>query len=283
MLRAITKNCHPERARSVSRRTCGCLLFCHPERSFLRSKKRSRSTCCSLAVALLLAPLSLCSHAQSSQPTHTFHDRATRLSFDYPANWTFAEHDHEISTFHLDARTAPRTARLRAVVAMPENPYPASTFSGAYLYFSVTPQTTPAACARQAVPPRLTAAETAHRAAEFRASHPDLSQNPDSDPSGPSGTNPAIPLITLPYTPDKLQIAGIPFTHGRDEQRDVCLTQHDDVYTTFRAGSCLRFDLAINNFCGGEVSGVRDISSKQLDDVRTILASILSTLRFDPK
>ena len=252
-MRALDKNC------------------CHPERSLLRSKKRSRRTQTLSAVALLLTPFSLCCLAQKAapaQPTHTFHDRATRVSFDYPANWSFAERDHEISTFHLDARTAPRTARVRAVMAMPENPYPASTFSGGYLYFSVMPHSTAAACARQAVPPRLTATEAAHRAAEFRASHPD---------------DTAAPAIPLTGKPDKLQIAGITFSHGRDEQRDVCLTQHDDVYTTFRAGSCLRFDLAINNFCGGEVSGVRDISAKQLDDVRARLTAILSTLRFDPR
>jgi hypothetical protein len=224
-----------------------------------------------MSAAFPLCCLAQTAQSTDKQPTHTFHDRTARVSFDYPANWAFAEHDREISTFHLDARTAPHVTRLRAVVAMPENPYPQSTFSGAYLYYSVTPRTTAAACARQAVPPRITAAEAAHRAAESRASHPD---------DGGAGKTPAIALTTRP---DKLQIAGIAFTHGRDEQRDVCLTQHDDVYTTFRAGSCLRFDLAINNFCGGEVSGVRDISPKQLDDVRARLTAILSTLRFDPK
>lgn len=226
-----------------------------------------------------MLPLSL--HAQAAQPIHTFHDRTTRVAFDYPANWTFAEHDHEISTFHLDARTAPHAARLRAVVAMPENPFPSSTFSGAYLYFSVTRGTTASACARQAVPPRITAAEAAHRAAESRAqSDAGPNSNPDADPSSPSGKNPAILLTPRP---ERLQIAGIAFTHGRDEQRDVCLTQHDDVYTTYRAGSCLRFDLSINNFCGGEISGVRDIMPRQLDDVRARLLTILSSLRFDPK
>jgi len=235
---------------------------------------RSRRTPTLLTLLLLIAPFSLCCLAQKTAPaqsTHTFHDRATHVSFDYPANWTFAERDHEISTFHLDARNAPRAARVRAVIAMPENPYPQSTFSGAYLYFSVTPQSSAAACSRQAVAPRLAATEAAHRAAEFQASHP------DDDAAGKPAT------IALTTKPDKLQIAGIAFTHGRDEQRDVCLTQHDDVYTTFRAGSCLRFDLAINNFCGGEVSGVHDITAKQLDDVRARLTTILSTIRFDPK
>jgi len=261
-------------------------MICHPERSLAQRVRRSRRACpergtrqrpesngtCSLIIAAMLSgAFSLSSYAQSTQPTHTFHDRITRISFDYPANWTFAERDHEISTFHLDARTAPRNARVRAVIAMPENPYPQSTFSGAYLYFSVSAQSTAAACSRQAVAPRLTATEAAHRTAEIHASHP------DDDAAGKPAT------IALTTKPDKLQIAGIAFTHGRDEQRDVCLTQHDDVYTTFRAGSCLRFDLAINNFCGGEVSGVHDITAKQLDDVRARLTAILSTLHFDPK
>ncbi len=41
---------------------------------------------------------------------------------------------------------------MRAVVSIPENPFPDSTFSGAYLYFSVTPHRNDAACARQAAP-----------------------------------------------------------------------------------------------------------------------------------
>ncbi len=251
------------------------------------SRPKSRDPRICIAVVLLLVPFSLClsltAQSTKDQPTHTFHDRTTRAAFDYPASWTFAEQDHQISTFHLDARTAPHSTRLRAVVAIPQNPFPDSTFSGAYLYYSVTRGITASACARQAVPPRITAGEAAHRAAEFRASHPDPDPNPDSDPSDSAGKSPAAPTIVLTAKPDKLQIAGIPFTHGRDEQRDVCLTQHDDVYTTYRAGSCLRFDLAINNFCGGEVSGVRDISVKQLEDVRSRLFAILSTLRFDPK
>ncbi len=174
-------------------------------------------------------------------PTHTFHDPTYHLSFDYPANWTFSQTDHEISTFHLDARSALRNARLRAVVAMPENPFPESTFSGAYVYFSVTPHSSAPSCAKQAVPARST------------------------DKPGAS------------------QINDIPFTHGRDEQRNICIVQRDEIYTTNRRGSCYRFDLAINNFCGGEVSGVKNITPQELDQVRTRLESILSTIRFDSR
>jgi len=133
---------------------------------------------------------------------------------------------------------------LRAVVAMPENPFPSSTFSGAYVYFSASPHSSASACEKQATAP------TPHaRVAKL----------------GPA------------------TIADIPFTHGHDEQRDICITQRDEVYTTLHRGACLRFDLAINNFCGGEVSGVKDITAKELDAVRSRLESILATLRFDPR
>ena len=274
------KNCHPERSESApagsrSRRT---------PRSLIASLRLAPCFLCTVFAVLIEPPTLLFAQtAQNSAPTHTFRDSADHLSFTFPSNWTFAEQDHEISTFHLDARTAPRSSTLRAVVAMPQNPFPESTFSGAYLYFSVTPHSSASACARQAVAPPITRAEAARRSAESSAesaADPDSNPNPDSDPSGPAGKSPAIPLL---LTPDKVQIAGIPFTHGRDQQRDVCITQHDDVYTTLHAGACLRFDLAINNFCGGEVSGVHDITPAQLDQVRARLLAILSTLHLDPQ
>jgi hypothetical protein len=135
---------------------------------------------------------------------------------------------------------------MRAVVSMPENPFPDSTFSGAYLYFSVTPHLNDAACARQASP------MGGGRPAQGRR--------------GPVS-----------------EIAGISFAHGHDEQRAICVVQRDEVYTTLRHGSCYRFDLAINNFCGVAVSGVRDIAPKELDAVRSRLEAILGTVRFDTK
>ena len=196
-----------------------------------------------LALALSFSAI----QAQTAPPTRTFHDPAYHLSFDYPAAWTFSHTDREISTFHLDARSAPRTARLRAVVAMPENPFPSSTFSGAYVYFSVTPHASADSCAAQ-------------------ASNTTVVKNTPQTKPGQS-----------------LQIATILFTHGHDEVKDICLTQRDEIYTTRRAGACYRFDLAINNFCGGEVSSVKDITPAELDQVRTRLTSILNTIRFDPK
>jgi len=175
--------------------------------------------------------------------TRTFHDPTYKLSFDYPATWKFAQTDSEISTFRLDARSAAGTTAMRAVVAIPENPFPESTFSGAYFYFSVTPRSSAASCSDQA----------------------------------------ASPAAKQKKPSDKIQIAGIPFTHGHDEQKDICITQRDEVYTALHRNACYRFDLAMNNFCGAEVSGVKDITSAELDQVRARLQAILATVRFDGK
>jgi hypothetical protein len=219
----------------------------HPEPSRLQLREqRSRRTRLPLALPLLLAA-PLCMLAQTPTPQKTFHDPTYHLSFDYPATWHFASADGELSTFHLDARSAPPRTRLRAVIAIPENPFPASTFSGAYLYFSVIPHTSAAACAQQANTTTI------------------VKNKPQVRPG------------------EKTSVADIPFTHGHDEVKDICLTQDDEIYTTRRAGVCFRFDLSINNFCGGDVSGVKDITPQELDQVRGRLNSILSTIRFDPK
>jgi hypothetical protein len=244
---------------------------------FAKRIAQSRGPRILVVASLLLAVFSQRPYAQKApaEPMHTFHDRGSHVSFEYPAGWVFAERDHEISTFHLDARTAPRKAQMRAVVAMPENPFPASTFSGAYVYFSVTPHISAAACVRQAAPPAITKEEAEHRAAEARAGG---SENADS------GAGDLADLkIVIAGKPEKVQVAGIAFMHGRDEQREVCITQRDDVYTTRRKGACVRFDLAINNFCGGEMSGVRDMTPVQLEDVRGRLKAILETVRFEGK
>jgi len=239
------QNCHPERRRSRSRRTCRSFAFTLLLVPFLLGTHLSAQTL-ALTAPPSAAPAPTPPTISSPNPTHTFHDPAYLLSFDYPANWTFAHADHEISTFHLDARSAVRRTLMRAVVAMPENPFPASTFSGAYVYFSVTPRTSAASCAKQA------------------AIQPEAKPAPSTKP---------VPI----------HIADIPFTHGHDEQREICIVQRDEIYTTRHRGSCYRFDLAINNFCGGEVSGVKDITPGELDQVRARLTSIVNTLRFDPK
>jgi hypothetical protein len=193
---------------------------------------------------ILLAVIVQLSAAICQAPNmKTFHDPTYKLSFEYPADWIFSQRDHEISTFHLDARSAPRNASMRAVMAMPVNPFPRSTFSGAYVYFSVTPHSSQEACEQQAIGAPNTAAS-------------------------PNATS---------------KIANISFAHGHDNQREICITQRDEIYTTWHRGACYRFDLAINNFCGGQVTGVQDISDKELEQVDQRLESILATARFDPQ
>lgn len=82
-----------------------------------------------------------------------------------------------------------------------------------------------------------------------------------------------------PRVVSNVTVDGTPFTHGYDEHGAVCTEARDEVYTALRDGACLRFDLVINTFCGGEVSGSRDMTPAQLDSVRKRLESILSTVR----
>jgi hypothetical protein len=183
-----------------------------------------------------------------ANPSRTFRDPVYRVAFDFPSNWNFTKRDGEISTFHLDARSAPRSTVVRAVVSIPENPFPESTFSGAYVYFSVVPHSSAGACAKQA--------------------------------AGETEVAGKAPVVEKPA---EIQIAGIAFSHGHDEQKDICITQRDETYTTYRRGACYRFDLAMNNFCGGEVSGVKDVTAQELEQVRGRLESILGTARFEGK
>jgi hypothetical protein len=171
---------------------------------------------------------------------HSFSDPRSGISFQVPAGWNLTRKDHEVSTFSLDARSAIKTTQMRAVANITFNPFPLSTFAGAYFYASLTPHVNDADCARQA-----------------------SAQNPH-----PAATT---------------TVAGTPFTHGHDEHGGICTESRDEIYTADRNGSCYRFDLVINNFCGGDVSGVRDMTDKELESVRKRLEAILATVQFDKK
>ncbi len=69
---------------------------------------------------------------------------------------------------------------------------------------------------------------------------------------------------------------------GTTEHGGSCVESRDDVYTALRGSSCLRFDLVINTFCGGEVSGARDMTPEQLNAVRGRMEGVLHTVRFEP-
>ena len=185
-------------------------------------------------------------HAQSkpttaepqTPPAHSFHDPHSGITFQVPAGWNLTRKDGDVSTFNLDARSTSKATRLSAVANITFNPFPKSTFAGAYFYASLTPHLSDADCSHQA-----------------------------------SALNPH-PITTNP-------VAGIPFTHGYDEHGGVCTESRDEIYTAPHRGACYRFDLVINNFCGGDVSGVKDISPQELENVRKRLESILATVQFD--
>lgn len=79
-----------------------------------------------------------------------FHDGHFGVRFRVPQGWSVTRKDKEVSTFHLDARSASPKAVMRSVVAIEFNPYPYSTFSGALVYFSVEPHSNEMACAQEA-------------------------------------------------------------------------------------------------------------------------------------
>ena len=169
-----------------------------------------------------------------------FTDPRYHVALQIPAAWTLTRRDGEVSTFHLDARSAPPTSQLRAVASIAFNPFPQSNFTGALVYYSVSPRTTDAACAAQSFLPL-------HR-----------------------------PATTT-------EISGVTFAHGSDEHGGgICIESRDDVYTAFRNNACYRFDLVLNTFCGGEVSGVREMTHAEREDIRTREQSILNSLTLTP-
>ena len=78
-------------------------------------------------------------------------------------------------------------------------------------------------------------------------------------------------------------IDDVKFSRGKDEHGGICTEARDIAYTAYRRGSCLRFDLAVNTFCGGEVSGAQDITDKELTAVFGRMEGILQTVRFVKK
>ena len=185
----------------------------------------------------------------TTPPARMFHDSRYDIAFQVPAGWNVTTRDGDVSTFRLDARTALKTTRLRAVANMSFNPFPASTFSGALFYASVTPGITAEQCRGQATQPAVGAR---------------------------NGGNQSNAVTTE-------QVAGAAFDHGHDEHGGICIESHDEVYTALRKNGCYRFDLVLNNFCGGDVSGVKDMTAKELDAVRKRLEAILATVHLDGK
>ena len=78
-------------------------------------------------------------------------------------------------------------------------------------------------------------------------------------------------------------IAGISFHRGKDEHGKICTEARDVAYTTMHGPSCVRFDMTVNTFCGGEVSGAEEITDAQLGALFKRMEGMLETVRFGVK
>jgi hypothetical protein len=194
-----------------------------------------------------IKPVPVPEAAPAGAAEQAFQDKHYKVSFRTPPGWEVAHKDGQVSTFHLDARSAPPQTQLRGVAMIDFNPFPYSTLAGAIFYFSVEPKTTDEECSLQATGPK---AEVAADAMESRPKN---------------------------VRKDVLDIGGMAFVHGHDEHGDMCVEARDEVYTTWRKHSCYRFDLAMNTFCP-EASGAQPITAKQIHDVNQRLTGILSTV-----
>ncbi len=173
----------------------------------------------------------------TAPPAQTVEDDRAHVVFRLPAGWNVSRKDGELSTFRLDARTAPRRSEMRVAAGLNFNPFPQSTFSGAMFYLSVLPHASAAVCV----------AETT-----------------------------AKPGKALPSS----IVGDVKFSRGRDEYGHICTESRDVAYTAMRGGSCVRFDLVLNSFCGGEVSGAEDLTEAQLGSLFKRLEGILGTVEF---
>ncbi len=99
-------------------------------------------------------------------------------------------------------------------------------------------------------------------------------------PSATAATCAAL-ATSAPLKPQKdVVIAGHTFRHGEEHHGAICTEARDEVFTTLRGNSCLRFDMAINTFCHAS-SGAMEISPAQINDINTRMAKILDSIHID--
>jgi hypothetical protein len=190
-----------------------------------------------LGAGVARAQIVVPSEAPVKAKATTFHDSRYGVRFEVPAGWSFGRKDRQVSTFHVDARSASKKAEMRGVASILFNPFPYSTFSGAWFYFSVARHSNDGDCARQA---------------SVGAGEPR----------------------------DVLNIGGMDFRHGHDEQGKMCVESRDEVYTAYRKGACYRFDLTVGTFCSIS-SGAREMSEGQLADIDGRMKGILQSVVLD--
>jgi hypothetical protein len=206
---------------------------------------------CLLSTAAILA---LSAHAQKSVATaapttsveQSFRDSHYGVRFRIPPGWSLNRKDHQLSTFHLDARSTLPRSEMRAVAILDFNPFPLSTLSGASFYYSVEHHTTDLECEQQT----------------NTVATPDTEARP------------------APRARDIQNIGGMEFAHGHDEHGSICTEARDEIYTAFRKGSCYRFDLTMNTFCS-ITSGAEDLTEAEMQDIEARMTGILSTVTFD--
>lgn len=174
-----------------------------------------------------------------------FHDGHYGVRFQVPPGWELTRKDRQVSTFRLDARSAPPTSQMRGVASLGFNPFPGSVLSGALVYFSVIPHSDDKSCAAQLRSP------------------------------GEPAT-----LGEADLRPEPQNIGGMEFAHGYDEHGAICVEARDVIYTAFRKGSCYRFDLTLNTFCAAS-SGASELSQDQMRSLEEQMAGILSTVSLD--
>lgn len=187
-----------------------------------------------------------------------FRDRKYGVRFKIPPGWSMTRKDGEVSTFHLDARTAGGKSQMRAVASLDFNPFPTSTFSGALFYYSVARHVTDAECAAEATAPA--------GGGEFE----------DATKAAPE----LAPDKREAHGRDLENIGGMEFFHGHDEHGGICVEARDEVYTAYRKGSCYRFDLAMNTFCSAS-SGAHDLTDREIRSIDERMTTILSSVALD--
>src|SRR5947209_3938692 len=84
----------------------------------------------------IVTPSPRINNEPTSPPAQHLHLQSSGISFDVPTGWSFSRTDGELSTFALDARSSLRSTRMRGVAALAFNPFPYSTFAGAFFYAS---------------------------------------------------------------------------------------------------------------------------------------------------
>jgi len=186
-------------------------------------------------------------------PAQSYRDSHFGVRFRIPPGWDFSRKDRLVSTFRLDARSAVPTSEMRAVAALDVNPFPLSTLSGAFFYYSVEPHTTDRECESQA--------------------------KGFAKPASPAQVE--LKAENLPQPGKQTQnIGGMDFAHGHDEHGGICVEARDEIYTAFRKGSCYRFDLEVNTFCT-ITSGAMELTGEQMLDIEGRMTGILSTVVLD--